>query len=80
MAELLLRHWLAAGGIDPDRQVRFTPLSPMTMGGALRTEQIDGFIAGRYRVAEVVEDRQGYVLATDLDIWSGHPEKVLTCS
>jgi nitrate/nitrite transport system ATP-binding protein len=80
MAELLLRHWLAAGGIDPDRQVRFTPLSPMTMGGALRTQQIDGFIAGRYRVAEAVEDRQGYVLATDLDIWSGHPEKVLTCS
>jgi nitrate/nitrite transport system ATP-binding protein len=80
MAELLLRHWLAGGGIDPDRQVRFTPLSPMTMGGALRTQQIDGFIAGRYRVAEVVEDRQGYVLATDLDIWSGHPEKVLTCS
>jgi nitrate/nitrite transport system ATP-binding protein len=80
MAELLLRHWLASGGIDPERQVRFTPLSPMTMGGALRTEQIDGFIAGRYRVAEAVEDRQGYVLATDLDIWSGHPEKVLTCS
>ena len=80
MAELLIRHWLAAGGIDPDRQVRFTPLSPMTMGGGLRTQQIDGFIAGRYRVAEAVEDRQGYVLATDLDIWSGHPEKVLTCS
>ncbi len=80
MAELLLRHWLACGGIDPERQVRFTPLSPMTMAGALRTEQIDGFIAGRYRVAEAVEDRQGYVLATDLDIWSGHPEKVLTCS
>jgi nitrate/nitrite transport system ATP-binding protein len=80
MAELLLRHWLASGGIDPERQVHFTPLSPMTMGGALRTEQIDGFIAGRYRVAEAVEDRQGYVLATDLDIWSGHPEKVLTCS
>lgn len=80
MAELLLRHWLASGGIDPEVQVNFTPLSPMTMGGALRTEQIDGFIAGRYRVAEVVEDRQGYVLATDLDIWSGHPEKVLTCS
>ena len=79
-AELLLRHWLAAGGIDPERQVRFPVLSPMAMHGALRSEQIDGFIAGRYRVAEAVEDRQGYVLATDLDIWSGHPEKVLTCS
>jgi len=79
-AELLLRHWFVRGGICLDTQVRFEPMSPMVMHGALRNEQIDGFIAGRYRVAEAVEDRQGYVLATDLDIWSGHPEKVLTCS
>ncbi|MEB3305227.1 MAG: nitrate ABC transporter ATP-binding protein, partial [Cyanobacteriota bacterium] len=79
-AELLVRHWLAAGGIDPDREVRFPVLSPMAMHGALRGQRIDGFVAGRYRVAEAVEDRQGYVLATDLDIWSGHPEKVITCS
>ena len=79
-AELLVRHWLAAGGVDPDREVQFPVLSPMAMHGALRNQQIDGFVAGRYRVAEVVEDRQGYVLATDLDIWSGHPEKVITCS
>jgi nitrate/nitrite transport system ATP-binding protein len=79
-AELLLRHWLAAGDITPEREVVFPVLSPMAMHGAMRGEQIDGFIAGRYRVAEAVEDRQGYVLATDLDIWSGHPEKVLTCA
>ncbi|MFZ0409847.1 MAG: nitrate ABC transporter ATP-binding protein [Cyanobium sp.] len=80
IAELLVRHWLAGGGIDPERQVRFEAISPMAMPGALRTEQLDGFVAGRYRVAAAVEDRQAYVLATDLDIWSGHPEKVLTCS
>ncbi len=79
-AELLLRHWLAAADVALDRQVTFSVLSPMAMQGALRGERIDGFIAGRYRVAEAVEDRQGYVLATDLDIWKGHPEKVLTCS
>jgi nitrate/nitrite transport system ATP-binding protein len=79
-AELLVRHWLAAGGMDPERQATFPVLSPMAMHGALRSEHIDGFIAGRYRVAEAVEDRRGFVLATDLDIWSGHPEKVLTCS
>ncbi|MFM1800520.1 MAG: hypothetical protein RLZZ117_2798 [Cyanobacteriota bacterium] len=79
-AELLLRHWLTAGLVVPDRQVTFTVLSPLELHDALRSERIDGFIAGRYRVAEAVEDRQGYVLATDLDIWKGHPEKVLTCS
>jgi nitrate/nitrite transport system ATP-binding protein len=80
IAELLVRHWLAGGGIDTERLVNFEALSPMTMQGALRTEQVDGFVAGRFRVAAAVEDRQAYVLATDLDIWSGHPEKVLTCS
>jgi nitrate/nitrite transport system ATP-binding protein len=80
IAELLLRHWLAAGGIDLERQVRFLALSPLVMPGAVRTGEIQGFIAGRYRVAEAVENNQAFVLATDLDIWNGHPEKLLTCS
>jgi nitrate/nitrite transport system ATP-binding protein len=80
IAELLLRHWLAAGGIDLERQVRFLAISPLVMPGAVRTGEIQGFIAGRYRVAEAVENNQAFVLATDLDIWNGHPEKLLTCS
>ena len=80
IAEILLRHWLTAGGIDAQRQVRFSELSPMGMEAALTAGAIDGFIAGRYRVARAVESSLAYVLATDLDIWSGHPEKVLTCS
>ncbi len=79
MQELLLRHWLASGGIDPEREVEFQTLSPMAMQAALLSGEIDGFIAGRFRVAKAVEAGLAYVLATDLDIWSGHPEKVLTC-
>ena len=79
MQELLLRHWLASGGIDPDRDVEFQTLSPLAIQAALLAGEIDGFIAGRYRVAKSVEAGLAFVLATDLDIWSGHPEKVLTC-
>lgn len=79
MQELLLRHWLAGGAIDPDRDVELVSLSPMAMEAALQAGDIDGFIAGRYRVAKAVETGLAYVLATDLDIWGGHPEKVLTC-
>jgi nitrate/nitrite transport system ATP-binding protein len=79
MQELLLRHWLASGGIDPDREVELLALSPMAMEATLRAGEIDGFIAGRYRVAKAVEAGLTSVLATDLDIWGGHPEKVLTC-
>lgn len=79
MQELLLRHWLASGGIHPDTDLELTVLSPMAMQAALQAGEIDGFIAGRYRVAKAVESGLAYVLATDFDIWSDHPEKVLTC-
>ncbi|MFZ9559971.1 MAG: nitrate ABC transporter ATP-binding protein [Vulcanococcus sp.] len=79
MQELLLRHWLASGGIDPDREVELQALSPMAMEATLRAGEIDGFIAGRYRVAKAVEAGLTTVLATDLQIWGDHPEKVLTC-
>jgi nitrate/nitrite transport system ATP-binding protein len=78
VAALLLRHWLAAAGIDPDRQLELSSCSPMEMLRALRAGEIDGFIAGRYRIALAVQDGLATVLATDLDIWPGHPEKVLT--
>lgn len=80
MSELLLRHWLISGDIDVDRSVEFLVITPSLMVGALRTEKIDAFNAGRYRVAEAMAESQGYVIATDLDIWPGHPEKVVTTS
>lgn len=51
----------------------------MAMQGSLRNEQIDAFTAGRYRVAAAVQERQGLALASDREMWDGHPEKVLTC-
>ena len=79
MTELLLRHWLAGGGIDISNRVRFEAMWPVVMEGSLRKHQIDAFIAGRYRVAAAVQERHGQVLASDRDIWEDHPEKVLTC-
>lgn len=79
MQELLLRHWLASGGIDPDREVELIGLSPLAMEATLLAGEIDGFIAGRYRVAKALDAGLVDVLATDLHIWSDHPEKVLCC-
>ncbi|MEB3271045.1 MAG: nitrate ABC transporter ATP-binding protein [Synechococcus sp.] len=79
MTELLLRHWLAGGGIDIGNRVRFETMWPVLMESNLRKQRIDAFIAGRYRVAAAVQERHGQVLASDRDIWEDHPEKVLTC-
>src|ERR1700730_13961691 len=41
-----LRYWLAAAGIDPDRQVRLVVIPPPFLVDALRAGQIDGFCVG----------------------------------
>ena len=41
MQELLLRHWLASGGINPEREVEFSTLSPMAMQAALLALQAE---------------------------------------
>ena len=44
--DLLLRHWLAASGIDPVDQVDLVVVPPADMVEALRAGTIDGFCVG----------------------------------
>ena len=77
MHNLMLRYWLAAGGIDPDREVDLVILPPQTMVDQLRKGQLDGFCVGEPWGSQAVVEGIGFVVATDLDIWAGNPEKVL---
>jgi nitrate/nitrite transport system ATP-binding protein len=74
---LLLRYWLAAGGIDPDEDVNLTMIPPSEMLANLQDGKIDGYCAGEPWGSRAVQEQVGFVAATDLDIWPGHPEKVL---
>lgn len=73
----VLRHWLAAGGIDPDRQVQWVVLPPSRMADHLRDGVIDGFCSGSPwpQMAELHGD--GVVLFSDPAFWTLKPEKVL---
>ncbi|MFN3806464.1 ABC transporter substrate-binding protein [Asticcacaulis sp.] len=73
----VLRHWLAAGGIDPDRQVQWVVLPPSRMADHLRDGVIDGFCSGSPwpQMAELNGD--GVVLFSDPAFWTLKPEKVL---
>jgi nitrate/nitrite transport system ATP-binding protein len=77
MHNLLLRYWLASGGIDPDRDVNLIVIPPPQMVANLKTGNIDGYCVGEPWNSRAVHEDLGYVIATDLDIWQGHPEKVL---
>jgi two-component system, oxyanion-binding sensor len=72
-----LRHWLASGGIDPDRDVRLVVLPPPLLVDALRTGQVDGYCVGEPWNSVAVESGVGVIAAVVSDIWPAAPEKVL---
>jgi bicarbonate transport system ATP-binding protein len=74
---LLLRYWLAAGGIDPDKEVEILPLPPAQMMANLQSGTIDGYSIGEPWATRAVVEGIGYEIATDIEIWDGHPGKVL---
>lgn len=77
MQNLILRYWLAAAGIDPDRDVSLTVIPPTQMVDQLKAGNIDGYCAGEPWNYLAVHEDLGFVAATALEIWSGQPKKVL---
>ena len=77
MHNLMLRYWLASAGIDPDIDVDLFVIPPQEMVDRLRSHEIDGFCVGEPWNTQAVAEGIGFVIATDLDIWAGNPEKVL---
>lgn len=74
-----LRYWLAASGIDPDRDVRLVVLPPPLLVDALREGQIDGFCVGEPWNSLAVSVGVGHIICATTDIWRFSPEKVLGC-
>jgi nitrate/nitrite transport system ATP-binding protein len=77
MHNLMLRYWLASGGIDPDLDVKLTVIPPPQMVANLKAGNIDGYCVGEPWNSRAVNENLGFVIATDLDIWQSHLEKVL---
>jgi bicarbonate transport system ATP-binding protein len=77
MHSLLLRYWLAAGGIDPDLDVDLKTLPPAQMVADLQAGSIDGYCVGEPWNIRAADEGVGFTIATDLEVWPGHPGKVL---
>jgi len=74
-----LRYWLAATGIDPERDVRLVVIPPPFLADAMRTGQIDGFCVGEPWSSVAVEAGVGNIVTTTTSIWPLSPEKVIGC-
>ncbi len=72
---LLLRYWLASGGIDPALDVKLTVVPPARAVEALASGHIAGFCAGAPWGEVAARAGVGATVATSDDIWRNAPEK-----
>jgi NitT/TauT family transport system ATP-binding protein len=70
---------LAAGGIDPDRDVRLVVIPPPLLVDAMREKQVDGYCVGEPWNSLAVTAGVGCIAITTSAIWRHSPEKVLAC-
>ena len=71
-----MRYYLAAGGIDPDKDVTLITVPPAQMVANMKIGKMDGFCVGEPWGARSIADGIGYTSVTTQDIWKDHPEKV----
>lgn len=74
---LLLRSWLSAGGINPERDVRIVVVPPAQMFRNLTAGTIDGYCAGEPWNSSAVCARAGWCPMWSASHAPGHVEKVL---
>lgn len=73
----MLRHLLAAGGLDPDRDVRLVVVPPPYTAESLRSGLIHGFCVGSPWNSVAVEAGAGRIALLGSEIFGWAPEKVL---
>jgi len=72
-----LRFWMAAGGVDPDEDVRLVVLPPPYMVDSLAGGHVDGFCVGAPWNSIAVDQGRGHILHFVSDILGHAAEKVL---
>ncbi|MGF1569108.1 MAG: CmpA/NrtA family ABC transporter substrate-binding protein [Nodosilinea sp.] len=75
--DLWIRYWLAAGGIDPDKDVSTIVVPPPQMVANVKVGNMDTFCVGEPWPLQTVNQKIGYNALTTGEMWKDHPEKAL---
>ena len=70
-----MRYYLAAGGINPDKDISLITVPPPQMVANMRIGKMDGYCVGEPWNARAIADKIGFTSVTTQDIWKDHPEK-----
>jgi two-component system, oxyanion-binding sensor len=72
-----LRYWMAAAGIDPDRDVQLMVIPPPLMVESLAAGAVQGFCVGEPWSSIAVDAGLAHVLLPTAALWRASPEKVI---
>ncbi|HET7812309.1 MAG TPA: CmpA/NrtA family ABC transporter substrate-binding protein, partial [Steroidobacteraceae bacterium] len=70
-----IRYWLAAGGIDPDKDIETIVIPPAQMVANMKVGTMDCFCVGEPWNEQLVHQKIGYTALTTGELWNKHPEK-----
>lgn len=73
--DLWMRYWLAAGGIDPNKDVSVIVVPPPQMVANIKTGTMEAFCVGEPWPLQTVNQGVGYSALTTGELWKDHPEK-----
>jgi nitrate/nitrite transport system substrate-binding protein len=71
-----LRYYLAAGGVNPDKDAALVTIPPPQMVANMKVGKMDAFCVGEPWNARAIADGVGFTAITTQEIWKDHPEKV----
>jgi nitrate/nitrite transport system substrate-binding protein len=75
--DLWIRYWLAAGGIDPDKDIETIVVPPPQMVANMKVGTMDCFCVCEPWNLQLIHQDIGYTAITTGEFWNRHPEKSL---
>src|SRR3954466_6264006 len=73
--DLWIRYWLAAGGVDPDKDIETIVVPPAQMVANMKVGTMDAFCVCEPWNLQLIHQQIGYTAITTGELWDKHPEK-----
>jgi nitrate/nitrite transport system substrate-binding protein len=75
--DMWMRYWLAANGVDPDKDISLIVVPPPQMVANMKVGAMEAFCVGEPWNAQLVNQEIGFTALTTGELWMNHPEKSL---
>jgi len=75
--DMWMRYWMAAGGIDPNKDINTITVPPPQMVANMKVGNMDTFCVCEPWHLQLLHQKIGYTALQTSELWMNHPEKAL---